>query len=95
MNTCYGHRMHTEPTATEPATTHRITWWVWAGGEKLRHTSQMRGTWGWDASCTCGWQTRTGGAVKAYVANEVWFHKHIDSDGPQQPVRSYRAMRGA
>lgn len=60
---------------------HRITWWVYAGGngaplEKLRHTSRMRGGWpGWDASCECGWESRTGGAVRSYVEREVRFHK--------------------
>jgi hypothetical protein len=54
---------------------HKISWWVWAGGEKMRHTANMRGLWGWDASCSCGWKTATGGAVKSYVDGEVWFHK--------------------
>lgn len=54
---------------------HKITWWVWAGGEKIRRTSTMRGQWGYDASCSCGWQTRTGGAVKRYIQDEVDFHK--------------------
>lgn len=56
-------------------TTHKITWWVYAGTERIRRTAQMRGTWGYDATCSCGWDTRTGGAVKRYVADEVWTHK--------------------
>ena len=42
---------------------------------KLPHTSRMRGTWGWDAECSCGWATRTGGATRRSVRFEVWLHK--------------------
>ena len=57
-------------------TKHRITWWVYAGGERIRHASTMRGHWpGYDATCSCGWDTRTGGAVRNYIRHEVWFHK--------------------
>ena len=56
-------------------TEHRITWWVWAGSEKIRRTSKMRGTWGYDASCACGWETRTGGAVKRCISDEIYYHK--------------------
>lgn len=55
---------------------HRITWYVWSGGVKLRHTAQMRGHWpGWDATCECGWSSRTGGATKTSVRRDVWDHK--------------------
>jgi hypothetical protein len=54
---------------------HAITWWVWAGGQKMRHTARMAGTWGWDASCTCGWASRTGGATKGSVQGDVDNHK--------------------
>jgi hypothetical protein len=45
----------------KPATMreHRATWWVWSGGEKIRHTASMRGHWpGWDVACSCGWESR-------------------------------------
>ena len=73
-------------------TTHRISWYVWAwdpttgASEKLRHASTMRGTWGWDAECTCGWGSHTGGATRGSVERDVWFHKHIDTDGPGLPL---------
>ncbi len=54
---------------------HKITWYVWAGSEKIRRTSRMRGTWGYDVTCSCGWETRTGGAVKRYITDEIYFHK--------------------
>lgn len=62
-------------TKTTAASAHKITWWVYAGGERIRRTANMRGTWGYDATCTCGWDSRTGGAVKSYVADQVWLHK--------------------
>lgn len=67
---------------------HRIQWYVWASDldgnrSKIRHSSLMRGHWpGWDATCECGWQSRTGGATKASVQRDVWNHKldvHLDA----------------
>lgn len=47
---------------------HTIRWYVWSGGEKLLHTSRMRGSWpGWDVECSCGWGSHTGGAIKTRV----------------------------
>lgn len=56
-------------------TEHKIKWFVYAGGEKIPRKASMRGQWGYDVECSCGWQTRTGGAVKRYVAEEVYWHK--------------------
>lgn len=56
---------------------HRITWWVYAGRERIRRTATMRGQWGYDATCECGWDSRTGGATRRYVENEVWLHKWL------------------
>jgi len=63
---------------------HRISWSVWAGGQKLPHTSTMRGTWGWDATCSCGFQTRTGGATRASVERDVWNHMYDVATPAQQ-----------
>ena len=30
---------------------------------------------GWDATCSCGWETKTGGAIKASVLADVRLHK--------------------
>lgn len=59
---------------------HRITWWVYTGNgsERIRRTAAMRGQWpGYDVTCSCGWETRTGGAVRSYIASEVHFHKWL------------------
>lgn len=62
---------------------HRIKWYVYTGGtdangrpERIRREASMRGTWpGYDAECTCGWESRTGGAVRQHVADRVAAHK--------------------
>lgn len=68
-----------EPTATPVK--HRMSWFVyaWAPGQpavKMRHTSTMRGEWGWDVECSCGWSTKTGGATRTYIRDQVWSHKN-------------------
>lgn len=61
---------------------HRIRWYVYAGTERIPHTSKMRGTWGYDAACSCGWDSRTGGATRRYVQGEVWLHKTLSPTSP-------------
>lgn len=55
-----------------------IKWFVYAGEEKIRYNSTMRGTWGYDAQCSCGWETKTGGAIKSCVLEDVKWHKIMD-----------------
>ena len=54
---------------------HRITWYVWAGRERIRRTATMRGQWGYDVECECGWATHSGGAVRSYIERQIWMHK--------------------
>ncbi len=58
-------------------TTEKVTikWFVYAGEEKIAHNATMRGAWGYDAECSCGWKTTTGGAIKSSVIEEVQSHK--------------------
>lgn len=72
-------------TRTEKAP--RVRWYVWAGGERIPHTATMRGTWGWDAECECGWKSSTGGAVRAYVKDLVWEHKFFDHNDTTAKMR--------
>jgi hypothetical protein len=72
---------------------HRARWFVWAWdgqghSEKLPHTSTMRGLWGWDVECSCGWKTSTGGATRRSVEQDLWFHRwsaEQDAEAPAQP----------
>lgn len=52
-----------------------IKWFVYAGGEKIARQASMRGRWDYDATCSCGWETKTGGGVLSYIQNEVETHK--------------------
>lgn len=70
---------------------HRAKWFVYAGGhgqplEKIPHTAQMRGSWpGWDVECSCGWASKTGGATKTSVENDLRDHRWSEQckvDGP-------------
>jgi len=63
---------------------HRITWWVYAAPrERIRRTAIMRGTWDYDVTCTCGWDSRTGGALERHVRDLVEDHRrdvHWDAE---------------
>jgi hypothetical protein len=62
---------------TAAKTAHRMRWFVYSTGEKLPRVATMRGTWdGYDVQCSCGWETRTGGAIKSYIDQLVWEHKN-------------------
>jgi hypothetical protein len=55
---------------------HRATWFVWAGGVKMRRQATMRGFWGYDATCSCGkFETRTGGANRRTVEDMLFGHR--------------------
>ena len=62
---------------------HRISWWAYAWTyegctERLPAKSYLlaREGWrAWDASCSCGWESRSGGAIRASVARDVRKHK--------------------
>jgi hypothetical protein len=61
--------------ATEAKVT--IKWFaVDTNGNKFRNTKGFI-SGGWDATCSCGWESRTGGAIKSYVISEVEAHKVI------------------
>lgn len=59
---------------------HRATWWVYAGTERIRHTAAMRGSWGYDVTCSCGWDSRTGGGLRRYVAGQLEAHRYDAQD---------------
>jgi hypothetical protein len=60
------------------ATEHRISWFAYADGKRIPRTASMRGTWGYDVTCSCGWDSRTGGATKSYLTAEVQLHKILE-----------------
>lgn len=72
-------------TITDPALRrqHQIRWFVYTGGvnedgtrERIARTASMRGSWpGYEAECSCGWHSRTGGGVASWVESLVKDHK--------------------
>lgn len=61
---------------TAPTVRHRIRWFVYAAPQqRIPHVATMRGQWGYDAVCSCGWDSRTGGGLRRYVTELVEDHK--------------------
>jgi hypothetical protein len=63
---------------------HKIRWFVYTGAvdlvvgrrQRIRHRATMRGFWpGYDVTCSCGWESKTGGGTRRYVAELVEDHK--------------------
>lgn len=52
----------------------QITWYGYFGAERVRLSRWMRPT-GYDATCSCGWDSRTGGAIRACIQREIYSHK--------------------
>jgi len=53
----------------------QIKWfWVTTGGEKYRNNKGFIHN-AWDVTCSCGWESRSGGAIKASMIREVEQHK--------------------
>lgn len=67
---------------------HHATWWVYTGStdsqtgapERIRRSSKMRGQWpGYDVTCSCGWDSKTGGATHSSVKYDLWHHRVTSS----------------
>ena len=58
---------------------HRATWWVYPEPgntvTRIRHNAQMRGTWGYDVTCSCGWGSNFGGGLRRAVAERLDDHR--------------------
>lgn len=60
---------------------HKIRWFVVLDGKRLPRQASMRGGWGYDATCSCGWDSRTGGGTKRYITEKVADHKWAVANG--------------
>lgn len=56
----------------------KIKWWVVQDGRRYPHESTMRGQWAFEATCACGWDSKTGGAVRSAIRRDVANHKLYD-----------------
>lgn len=62
--------------AAQDGVKHSIRWWAVVGdGERVRRTSGMKDTGNWDATCSCGWDSRTGGVIMNEVDRMAQAHK--------------------
>jgi hypothetical protein len=74
---------------------HRIRWYARVtpcedapNGFLPKQSSMVVSSFGWDARCSCGWETRTGGAIHARIKESVADHKwdvangFFDADNP-------------
>lgn len=60
----------------ERNTQHRARWYVWADGAMIPRKAGMRGFWGYDVKCSCGWESRTGGGTRRYVNEKLEDHRN-------------------
>jgi hypothetical protein len=58
----------------------QIKWFYVVNGQKYRYPKGLIGNKAWDATCSCGWESSTGGGVKTWVDQLVFEHKYIDHD---------------
>ena len=55
-----------------------IQWFaVLHDGTKLRNNKGFIHN-AWDVTCSCGWESKTGGAIKSYVKDLVENHKWVE-----------------
>jgi hypothetical protein len=67
----------TESTPAGTPSGHRVRWFVVVDGEEHARQASMRGQWGYDVVCSCGWRTHTGGAVRSCIERQIYLHKWV------------------
>jgi hypothetical protein len=56
----------------------QIKWFaIFADGSKMRNNKGFVHN-AWDVTCSCGWESKTGGAIKASVQSDVDSHKVME-----------------
>lgn len=56
----------------------KIQWfWVASDGTKIRNNKGFQHN-AWDVKCSCGWETKSGGAIRSWVVDAVQKHKWLD-----------------
>lgn len=58
---------------------HKIRWLVYSvpndRSTLMPRQASMRGLWTFEAVCSCGQETRTGGATERHIRELIWLHK--------------------
>lgn len=76
-------------------TDHKIRWFVYEtpGGDLIPHAASHRGSWpGFEAKCSCGWESHTGGATRTYIKSAIADHK-LDAALSAAPTGTENPMR--
>lgn len=71
-------RLAGQPPVPEPVASakHSTRWWAYVEGQRSRRTSAMADSaYLWDATCSCGWDSDTGGDTMGNVDKLVLEHK--------------------
>lgn len=70
------------------ADSHRIRWFARVpesdetpDGYLPRTSSMVGSSFGWDARCSCGWETHSGGGTQSYIRREIDDHKWDVANG--------------
>ena len=75
----------------ETKAAHRMTWYGWQDGQ--RHRSSVRVIWpGYDAECSCGKGSHTGGAIKARIVDWIFDHR-LDAQTGEDLIAAGDAYR--
>lgn len=53
----------------------QITWYGYFGSDERVRLGRYMRPLGYDATCSCGWDSRTGGAIRASIQRDIRFHK--------------------
>lgn len=63
-------------------TTEKVTikWIVWHGREKEYRSNEVKWGQGYDFECSCGYESRTGGAILSAIQKQIWQHKFYEHD---------------
>lgn len=52
----------------------KIKWFAVWGGQRFPRQKGMLGN-SWDATCSCGWDSKSGGAIEASIKRDVANHR--------------------
>ena len=57
-----------------------IKWFYVVNDQKYRYVKGLIGVTAWEVSCSCGWESHTGGGVRSWLDQLVFEHKFYDHD---------------
>ena len=62
------------------ATDQKVTiQWFWVAADGSKHRNNVGFIHNaWDVKCSCGWESKTGGAIKAAIKRDVEMHKIME-----------------